>query len=81
VLEINPSAIKIAEEMDNERKRSGSRGLLHGIPILIKDNIATIKSEGKLIKPQLNLWLVQSFLRHEHHSGLERYHLPRDQIP
>ncbi|WP_440118987.1 amidase family protein [Paenibacillus sp. QZ-Y1] len=41
VLEINPDAIFIAEAMDNERKSAGARGLLHGIPVLLKDNIET----------------------------------------
>lgn len=41
VLEINPDAIEIARDLDLERKTSGSRGPLHGIPILIKDNIDT----------------------------------------
>jgi amidase len=41
VIEINPDAIAIAGELDNERKRRGSRGPLHGIPILLKDNIDT----------------------------------------
>lgn len=41
VLEINPDALQIAAMLDEERKRSGPRGPLHGIPILLKDNIAT----------------------------------------
>ncbi len=41
VIELNPDALSIAESMDNERKKGKSRGLLHGIPILIKDNINT----------------------------------------
>ncbi|GGA84785.1 amidase [Ornithinibacillus halotolerans] len=41
VLEINPEALFIAELLDIERKTKGSRGPLHGIPILIKDNIDT----------------------------------------
>ncbi len=41
VIELNPDAISIAEALDFERRKSGSRGPLHGIPILIKDNIAT----------------------------------------
>jgi len=41
VIELNPDALKIAEELDNELKEKGSRGPLHGIPILIKDNIDT----------------------------------------
>jgi len=41
VIELNPEALQIAEALDRERKLSGSRGPLHGIPILIKDNIDT----------------------------------------
>ncbi|TFK78316.1 amidase signature enzyme [Polyporus arcularius HHB13444] len=46
VIETNPSALQQAAELDNERRTSGPRGLLHGIPILLKDNIATLHSEG-----------------------------------
>ena len=41
VIEINPEAEAIAETLDRERKAKGARGPLHGIPILIKDNIDT----------------------------------------
>ena len=41
VLEINPDALSIAAERDAERKDGKTRGPLHGIPVLIKDNIAT----------------------------------------
>jgi len=41
VIELNPDAITIADELDAERKQKGARGPLHGVPILIKDNIAT----------------------------------------
>ncbi len=41
VLEINPDALAIADALDQERKTRGPRGPLHGIPILLKDNIAT----------------------------------------
>ncbi|EMD36838.1 hypothetical protein CERSUDRAFT_114758 [Gelatoporia subvermispora B] len=46
VLETNPKALEQAAALDEERKQSGSRGPLHGIPILVKDNIATLHSEG-----------------------------------
>src|SRR3954470_16358355 len=39
VIEINPQAREIADALDAERKVKGPRGPLHGIPILIKDNI------------------------------------------
>lgn len=41
VLEINPDAIFIAEALDQERMVKGARGPLHGIPVLLKDNIET----------------------------------------
>ncbi|RKQ33892.1 amidase [Oceanobacillus halophilus] len=41
ILEINPEAIHIAETLDYERKTTGKRGPLHGIPVVIKDNIDT----------------------------------------
>jgi len=41
VIEINPEAVAIAEALDRERKDKGPRGPLHGIPVLIKDNIDT----------------------------------------
>ena len=41
VLEINPDALAIADALDEERRTTGPRGPLHGIPILLKDNIAT----------------------------------------
>ncbi len=41
VAELNPDALSIAQVLDEERKIRGPRSLLHGIPILIKDNINT----------------------------------------
>ena len=41
VIEINPDALDIAEALDKERKDQHLRGLMHGIPVLIKDNIDT----------------------------------------
>jgi amidase len=41
VIEVNPDALAIAEASDSERKEKGARGPLHGIPVLIKDNIDT----------------------------------------
>lgn len=41
VIEVNPEALLLAEQMDKERKQGKLRGPLHGIPILIKDNIDT----------------------------------------
>ena len=41
IIELNPEAITIAERMDAERKAGKVRGPLHGIPVLVKDNINT----------------------------------------
>ena len=41
VIEVNPEALEIADSLDKERKEKGERGALHGIPVLIKDNIDT----------------------------------------
>ena len=41
VIEVNPDALNIAQQLDAERRAGHVRGPLHGIPILIKDNIAT----------------------------------------
>jgi amidase len=41
VLEVNPEALEIADALDKERKAKGARGPMHGIPVLVKDNIDT----------------------------------------
>ena len=41
IIEINPDAFAIADSLDKERKDKGPRGPLHGIPVMIKDNIDT----------------------------------------
>jgi amidase len=41
VIEVNPDALAIAEELDRERKARGPRGPMHGVAVLIKDNIDT----------------------------------------
>lgn len=41
VIELNPDALAIADAMDAERSKEGPRGPLHGVPVLIKDNIDT----------------------------------------
>ncbi len=68
VIEINPDALKIAAELDAERKKGKTRGPLHGIPILIKDNIDTadkmLTTAGSLAlvdapKPKKDAFVVQ----------------------
>ncbi len=41
VIEINPDALEVADALDAERRTRGPRGPLHGVPILLKDNIDT----------------------------------------
>ena len=50
VIETNPSALAQAAALDAERLATGPRSLLHGIPVLVKDNIATDASEGGLAR-------------------------------
>jgi amidase len=57
VLALNPDAIDEAKALDQERKDKGPRGPLHGIPILIKDNIETA---GKLPTTAGSLALVDN---------------------
>jgi amidase len=41
VIELNPDALEIADQLDKERREKGDRGPLHGIPVLVKDNLDT----------------------------------------
>jgi len=41
IIELNPDAVAIAEQMDKERKNGKVRSMMHGIPLVIKDNIDT----------------------------------------
>ncbi len=67
VIEMNPEAMAIAEALDQERKAKGPRGPLHGIPVLIKDNIDTadrmMTTAGSLAlvgsKPPKDSWVAQ----------------------
>src|SRR5229473_3104835 len=67
VLELNPDADAIADSLDRERKAKGPRGLLHGIPVLIKDNIDTadkmMTTAGSLAlvgsKPAKDSWVAK----------------------
>src|SRR6185369_12159469 len=67
VIEMNPDAEQIAVALDRERKEKGSRGPLHGIPVLIKDNIDThdrmMTTAGSLAlvgaKPQRDAFVAQ----------------------
>ena len=67
IIELNPDALSIAATLDDERKAKGPRGPLHGVPILIKDNIATadrmMTTAGSLAlvgaKPQKDSFVAQ----------------------
>src|SRR3954471_21923125 len=67
VIETNPDALAIADALDQERKAKGPRGPLHGIPVLLKDNVATADrmqtTAGSLalvgVKPPKDAFLVE----------------------
>lgn len=67
VIETNPDALSIADKLDEERKNGKSRGPLHGIPIIIKDNIDTadkmMTTAGSLALngsiPKQDSWVAQ----------------------
>jgi amidase len=71
VLEVNPDALALADALDKERKEKGVRGPLHGIPVLVKDNIDTTDrmatTAGSLAlvgaKPPQDAFLVQRLRR------------------
>ncbi|OGF59536.1 MAG: amidase [Candidatus Fischerbacteria bacterium RBG_13_37_8] len=71
IIELNPDALQIADALDKELKEKGARGPLHGIPVLIKDNIdtadrmATTAGSLALIgsKPPKNAFLVEQLIQ------------------
>ena len=66
VIEVNPDALSIAKELDRERKQKHLRGPLHGIPVLIKDNIDTA---DRMMTTAGSLALVGSKPRQGFHGG------------
>jgi amidase len=64
VLERNPEALAIADQMDAERKRGRVRGPLHGIPMVVKDNIETA---DRMATSAGSLALAQNFARRDAH--------------
>ncbi len=46
IIQTNPDALAIARDLDRERREKGPRGPLHGIPVVIKDNIDTADKHG-----------------------------------
>ena len=71
IIELNPDVLSIADELDAERKQTGARGPMHGIPVVIKDNIDTADkmstTAGSLAlvgsKPPSDSFLVQQLRR------------------
>ena len=71
VIDMNPDALAIADGLDKERREKGARGPMHGIPVLIKDNIdtadrmATTAGSMALVgsKPPGDAFLVQQLRR------------------
>jgi amidase len=67
IIQLNPDALSIADALDQERKTKGPRGPMHGIPVLIKDNIDTadrmMTTAGSLAlvgsKPQQDSYVAQ----------------------
>ena len=57
VIQVNPDALSIADALDLERKQKGARGLMHGVPVLIKDNIDTA---DRMLTTAGSLALLQS---------------------
>lgn len=51
VIELNPDASAIAAELDNERRAGRVRGMLHGIPILVRDVRDTIAYTLQILTP------------------------------
>jgi amidase len=66
VLELNPDALSIADALDQERKAKGPRGPMHGVPVLLKDNIDTA---DKMMTTAGSLALVGSKPPHDSYVG------------
>lgn len=62
VVEVNPDALAVARELDAERHGTGPRGPLHGVPILLKDNIDTADRTRTAAG---SLALARSFAQHD----------------
>lgn len=62
VIETNPDALDIADALDQERANQGPRGLLHGVPIMVKDNIDTA---DKMVTASGSLALANSYARQD----------------
>jgi len=70
VITVNPHALETARELDLERKAKGRRSLLHGIPVILKDNINTADmptTAGSIMlegwKPSEDAYLVKRLKR------------------
>ena len=62
IIELNPDANTIAQSLDRERREHGARGPLHGIPVLIKDNLDT---HDRMMTTAGSLALVGSIARRD----------------
>jgi amidase len=62
VIELNPEGIEIARRLDVERRAKGGRGPLHGIPVLVKDNLDT---HDQMMTTAGSLALLGSMPRHD----------------
>ena len=54
VLEVNPEALEIASALDNERQKIGARSPLHGVCVLLKDNIDMRLWINELMRNQID---------------------------
>lgn len=65
ILELNPEALKIADALDGERRQAGPRGPLHGLPLLVKDNL---DSADKMMTTAGSLALVGHHAARDAHA-------------
>ena len=62
VIELNPEALSLADALDEERRAGGTRGPMHGIPILLKDNLDTA---GRMMTTAGSLALEGSYAKRD----------------
>ena len=88
MIEVNPDALAIADTLDRERKRNAVRGPLHGIPVLIKDNIDTsdrmMTTAGSLAllgsKPPKDATTGRQETKHQRRCGSPTHRIARENI-
>jgi len=81
VLELNPDVLKEAMELDDERRSGHVRGPMHGIPVLVKDNINTANmttTAGSLalegFKPKEDAFIIKQLRRRRKDHRRPRWH-------